>query len=146
MLEHATLWVIGDEAPGRARLTIGDGTRLARFNTVVCEVGVSIGCSVASSDNATILDTWTHPALSLVNPAFSLDGLEPAPVVIEDGAYLSMNSVVLPGVRVGSGAYVGEGAVVVDDVPPHTVVYGNPARAVRTYDANARRWEGELRP
>jgi acetyltransferase-like isoleucine patch superfamily enzyme len=39
--------------------------------------------------------------------------------------------VLLPGVEIGEEAFVGAGAVVLDDVPPHTVVVGNPARQIR---------------
>jgi maltose O-acetyltransferase len=56
----------------------------------------------------------------------------PAPVHIDDGAYLGGNSIVLPGVHIGRGAYVGEGAVVTHDVPAGAIVFGNPARVVAT--------------
>jgi acetyltransferase-like isoleucine patch superfamily enzyme len=36
-------------------------------------------------------------------------------------------------VTVGENAYVGEGAIVTKDVPPHAVVLGNPARIVESY-------------
>jgi acetyltransferase-like isoleucine patch superfamily enzyme len=54
------------------------------------------------------------------------------PVRIEDGVYVGMGAIVLPGVRLGRGAVVGAGAVVHDDVPPDTVVRGNPARPLET--------------
>ena len=45
-----------------------------------------------------------------------------APVVIENEVVIGANAVVLEGVRVGEGAVVAAGAVVVEDVPQHTVV------------------------
>jgi acetyltransferase-like isoleucine patch superfamily enzyme len=56
------------------------------------------------------------------------------PVVIERGAFIGVHAVILPGVRVGEGAAVGAGAVVTRDVPPRTIVAGNPARVVRTLE------------
>jgi UDP-2-acetamido-3-amino-2,3-dideoxy-glucuronate N-acetyltransferase len=49
--------------------------------------------------------------------------------VIEDDAVIGTGAVLLP-VRVGKGAMVGAGAVVVEDVPAGAVVVGNPARVV----------------
>jgi acetyltransferase EpsM len=49
-------------------------------------------------------------------------------VVVEDDAFLGVGAVVLPGRRIGRGAVVGAGAVVVRDVAPGTTVAGNPAR------------------
>lgn len=49
--------------------------------------------------------------------------------VFED-VFIGMRAFLLPGVNVGSEAVVGAMAVVSDDVPPHTVVAGNPARKI----------------
>jgi acetyltransferase-like isoleucine patch superfamily enzyme len=49
------------------------------------------------------------------------------------GAYLGLRSTVLAGVTVGEYAIVGAGALVVDDVPPYTMVVGVPARVVREF-------------
>lgn len=51
-------------------------------------------------------------------------------VVIEYGAYIGVNAIILPSVRVGRCSIVGAGAVVTKDVPPYTIVGGNPARII----------------
>ncbi len=46
-------------------------------------------------------------------------------------ASIGSGAVILCGVRIGEGALVGAGSVVTRDVPPHTIVAGNPARILR---------------
>lgn len=55
----------------------------------------------------------------------------PAPVVIEDGAWIGAGVTVLPGARVGTGSVVGAGSLVVGTLPPGVLALGRPARAVR---------------
>lgn len=52
------------------------------------------------------------------------------PVVVETRAAIGSGAVILPGVRIGREALIGAGAVVTVDVPPHSVVAGNPARLI----------------
>ncbi|MFZ2052739.1 MAG: acyltransferase [Candidatus Aminicenantales bacterium] len=54
--------------------------------------------------------------------------------VLEDNVRVLVNSVVLPGVRIGKNSIVGAGSVVMRDVPPNAVVQGNPARVVQRLD------------
>jgi len=53
------------------------------------------------------------------------------------GVDVGANSVILGGVRIGDGAVVGAGSVVVHDVPSNAVVAGNPARVIRQRSAPA---------
>jgi maltose O-acetyltransferase len=53
------------------------------------------------------------------------------PIVIEDDVWIGARSIILQGVRIGSGAIVGAGAVVTKDVPPYAIVAGNPAQVIR---------------
>ena len=56
------------------------------------------------------------------------------PVVVEDDVLIGANAVVLEGVRVGKGAVVAAGAVVIEDVPAYTVVAGVPAEFIKKRD------------
>lgn len=53
------------------------------------------------------------------------------PIHICDKVWIGFNAIILKGVTIGEGAIVGAGAVVTKDVPPYTVVAGNPARVVK---------------
>lgn len=53
------------------------------------------------------------------------------PIKIEDKVWLGINATVLPGVTLGYGCIVGANSVVTKDVPPMTIVAGNPARIIK---------------
>jgi acetyltransferase-like isoleucine patch superfamily enzyme len=63
--------------------------------------------------------------------------VETAPVRIGSNAYIGFDVMVLPGVTIGDGAIVGSRSVVSEDVEPHTVVAGNPARPVKRLQVEA---------
>lgn len=52
------------------------------------------------------------------------------PVFIEDFVWIGLRASIAPGVRIGEGAIIGMGSVVIQDVPPLAVVLGNPAQVV----------------
>ncbi|MGC2061574.1 MAG: DapH/DapD/GlmU-related protein [Thermodesulfovibrionales bacterium] len=54
--------------------------------------------------------------------------------VVEDYARIGANSTILPGVRIGRNSLVGAGSVVTRDVPPGSVVTGNPAKVIKNID------------
>lgn len=58
------------------------------------------------------------------------------PVKIKKGAWIGAGASVMPGVTVGKYAIVGASAVVTKDVPDYAVVVGNPAKVIKTLDAD----------
>jgi acetyltransferase-like isoleucine patch superfamily enzyme len=54
------------------------------------------------------------------------------PIVIERNVWIAAGAIVIGGVTVGENAVVAAGAVVTRDVPPNTLVGGNPARVIRS--------------
>lgn len=135
VMEHARLTAARASA-SPPRLVLGDRVRLARFATVVATSEVVIEAEVSTSDNVVVTDDWACGLVAGATPPPPPG----RPTVVERGAYLGCNSIVLPGVRIGAGAFVGEGAVVSDDVAPRSVVYGSPALVVRRFDAATRAW------
>ncbi len=126
---------------------LGDGTRVGAF--VEIQRGAVIGrrCKISSHtficEGVTIEDECfighgvmfindRYPAA--VNPDGSLqaaDDWKCIPTRVGKRAAIGSGAVILCGVTIGEGALVGAGAVVTRDVPPHTVVAGNPARVLR---------------
>lgn len=86
--------------------------------------GISIGHNVNISPEVLILTAYHDPDDG------DFVGVE-KPVVIEDYAWIATRAMILPGVKVGSGAVVAAGSVVTKDVPSRTIVGGNPARPIR---------------
>jgi acetyltransferase-like isoleucine patch superfamily enzyme len=100
-------------------------------HTFICE-GVKIGNGVFVGHNVSFINDMYPRA---VNPDGSLQtdaDWQLVETVIEDGASIGTSVTILGGVRIGAGALIGAGSVVTKDVPPRTVVAGNPARIIRT--------------
>lgn len=88
---------------------------------------ITIGARVQIAPNVMLL-TAEHP----LDPAERATGYEWArPIALGDDVWIGGGAIVLAGVTLGDGAVVGAGSVVTRDVPPQTVVAGNPARVLR---------------
>jgi acetyltransferase-like isoleucine patch superfamily enzyme len=73
------------------------------------------------------LITGSHP----VEPDDRRRYITAEPIAIETNVWIGAAATILPGVTIGANAVVAAGAVVTNDVPPATVVAGNPARIIR---------------
>jgi putative colanic acid biosynthesis acetyltransferase WcaF len=97
--------------------------------------GIRLGDRVVISQGS-LLCSATH---DYRDPAYRLTG---GRITVEDDCWIAAEAFVGPGVTIGRGSVVGARAVVVKDVPPWSVVAGNPARLVRelgNFDAGWRR-------
>jgi maltose O-acetyltransferase len=115
-------------AGSASRLEVGEGSIVAPRVTFGLDAAVVLGRNVSISPGVTLY-TGTH---AIGRRRGRMDPRVVArPVVVEDGAWIGMQALVLPGVRIGAGAIVSAGAVVTADVAPDTLVAGNPATPVR---------------
>jgi acetyltransferase-like isoleucine patch superfamily enzyme len=139
ILEHCFLSVVAAVDGVVPRLTIGDGTRIGVQCHIACVGEIEIGPDVLNGARVFIGDTYHRyedPELPIIDQPMA----RPERVVIGRGAFLGIGSAVLMGVTVGEHACIAAGAVVTDDVAPRTLVVGNPARAIKRWDADANAW------
>ncbi len=113
-----------------ARLVVGDGFAMSG-GSICAAQSIIIGNNVAIGANSAVIDTDFHPLRPADRQEQPNDG-RIAPVVIEADVFIGANCLILKGVRIGQGAVIGAGSVVVSDVPPHCVAAGNPAIVVRS--------------
>lgn len=110
-------------------VTIGKGCFIQQGCTFFGRGGITIGDGVFIGPKCNLI-TINHD----VNPE-NRSATYGRPIVIEDKVWIGINSTVLPGVRIGYGSIVGAQSVVTRDVPPMTVVAGNPARIIRRIES-----------
>ena len=114
---------------------IGEGSR------IWSAASISIGDRVLVSHAVNIFDSLTHPLKAAarhdqVRQIFGQGhpltvSLDESPVKICDDAWIWAGAMVLRGVTINEGGVVAAGAVVTKDVPPYSIVAGNPAVLVR---------------
>lgn len=61
-------------------------------------------------------------------------------VIIEDNVWIGEFVSILPGVTIGRGSVVGANSVVTQDIPPHSIAVGTPARVVKRFEASQKKW------
>jgi tetrahydrodipicolinate N-acetyltransferase len=120
----------------RDQVTIGDQAVIMMGSII--NIGAEIGPKTMIDMGAVLGGRATVGANCHVGAGTVLAGvIEPPsaqPVIVEDDVVIGANAVVLEGVRVGQGAVVAAGAIVIEDVAPYTVVGGVPARVLKTLD------------
>lgn len=127
--------------------TVGEGTRVGAFveiqknaivgrnckiqsHSFICE-GVEIGDEVFVGHGVTFIN-YKHPRATRADgmPQDERDW-QVIPTRVGTRASIGSGATILCGVVIGDGAMVGAGSVVTRDVPPFSVVVGNPARILR---------------
>ncbi|MBP5737626.1 MAG: sugar O-acetyltransferase [Abditibacteriota bacterium] len=115
----------------------------ANFNlTLVDDTDIYIGDNVLIGPNV-VLDAGTHP----VAPEYrAMQYQYNLSVRIGDNVWIGANSVVLPGVTVGSGSIIGAGSVVTKDIPENVIAAGVPCKVLREITARDRDFYDKNRP
>lgn len=114
-------------------LTVGNDVYIGKNVTI--EVEGEIGSGVLIANNVGIVGKRDHDVFNNNTPAFFAEGVRENRslsyrTVVEDGCWIGFGAVVMSGVKVGKNSIVAAGSVVTRDVPPGSIVGGNPARVI----------------
>ena len=135
--EYSWLNAKDERRDRRPTLRIGDGTSIGRFAQINAWRSVTIGRNVLIADRVFISDA-DHNYSDAETPIIQQGDAFIGAVTLQDGCWIGIGAVILPGVTVGRNAVVAANAVVTKDVPARAVVGGIPAKIIKQLEAGAR--------
>jgi acetyltransferase-like isoleucine patch superfamily enzyme len=112
------------------KIVIGDGcVILHRFQCNAAQ-SVRVGRNVLIASNVLLTDS-DHVVEPGGIPVTKNNSFITCPVCIEDNCWIGQNAVILKGVTVGHDSIVGANSTVTSNVPPYSVVAGNPTKIIK---------------
>ena len=121
---------------GMGDIFIGDYTHVTSRVKLVGPVTLGNYVTIGSGAQITGL---THNYLDVTRP-IAKQGVTPNRTVVEDDVWIGGNSCINQGITTGTHSIIASGSVVTKNVPPYSVVGGNPARILRQYDFEKQEW------
>ena len=121
---------------GVGDVIIGDRTLIGMSNVIIGPV--TIGNNVITAQHV-VMSGLNHVYTDILTP-ISRQEVKTAAIIIEDDCWIAANVVITAGVRIGKHAVIAAGAVVTKDVPPYSIVAGNPGKVIKKYDFEKNSW------
>ena len=116
---------------------IGHHTRIGIGNVIIGPV--TIGNNVILAQNI-VMSGLNHTYTDISKP-IDWQPTTTATITVEDDCWIAANAVITAGVTIGKHSVVAGGAVVTKNVPPFSVVAGNPAKVIKQYNPASGEWE-----
>lgn len=129
----------GGEIIGGDGLYAGERCNLWSANKILMEDNVlmSYRVNIMDSDHHETnpddrRDNFTGPITAKDDSMTQGNKIESKPVVLEEDLWINFDVTILKGVRIGKGSVIGAYSMVTKDIPPYSLVVGNPARIIRS--------------
>lgn len=127
-------------------LRFGKNVQLNDYNHIVAMDSISIGDNVLMASHIFISDNShgsykgdendSNPDTAPIQRDYST-----SPVIIGDNSWICEGVMVMPGTKIGKGCVIGAHSIVRGDIPDYTIAAGNPARVIKKYNFEKKRWE-----
>ncbi len=122
---------------GMGDIIIGDFTKILSRTMVVGPV--EIGSKVVLGSNSRI--TGLVHNYEDISVPIDDQGVTAVKTIISDDVWIGGNCCINQGVKIGTHVVIGAGSVVTKDIPSYSVVAGNPARVIKRYNFDTKKWD-----
>jgi len=122
----------------KSSLTIGNNFYIGRYSQIECDA--KIGDNVLFANYVAVIGKYDHNyeqigvpirlASQIKDKDYNWKGLN-SKVIIEDDVWIGYGSVILSGVTISKGSIIAAGSIVTTNVPPYSIVAGNPAKFIK---------------
>ena len=137
MGNHSTIEDFVTINNGVGDVIIGDRTRIGLGNTLIGPI--KVGNDIMFAQN--IVMSGLNHGYEDITMSIHDQPVTTAQITIEDEAWIGANAVIVAGVTIGKHSIVAAGSVVTKDVPPYSIVGGNPAKLIKQYNQESKSWE-----
>ena len=120
------------------QLIIEDGCVVGHFNHIYATKSIVLHKNVLTADKVYISDNL-HGYEDISTPIISQPIVQNRDVEIGEGAWIGENVCIL-GAHIGKNCVIGANSVVTHDIPDYSVAVGSPAKVIKQYDFNQKRW------
>jgi acetyltransferase-like isoleucine patch superfamily enzyme len=124
------------------RIVVGRGCEIGRRATISCRNQIVLEADVLLAPSVLIMD-HNHEFSDVYRPIHAQGETPGGTIVIERNCWLGHCATILSNhgeLRLGRNSVVGAGAVVTRSFPPFSIVGGNPARLLKTFDQQSGQW------
>lgn len=121
------------------RITIGNGVSATGNLQIAAHNNITIEDDVLFASNVNITDGF-HGYENANEPYKYQQISKIAQILIKKGCWIGQNAVIMPGTTIGEYSIIGANSVVTTDIPDRCIAVGAPAKAIKKWDNNDKKW------
>ncbi|MBF7072233.1 acyltransferase [Glaciecola sp. MH2013] len=127
------------DSQGIKAITIGDNSFIGENNFLTAGAHITIGAYALTTSNCSFIGA-SHNIDSVMTP-YIRTGVDSENIIqVGVNCFFGYGSTVIGNVSIGHGSIIGAKSVVLHDIPPFSIVVGNPAKVIKRYDFSSQKW------
>lgn len=140
---HSTWININDRKSGIVKMSIGDNSFIGNNNFFTVGDGIYIGPYCLTASNCSFIGS-SHNVNDIYKPYISTGTTNENIITIGANCFFGYDSSIIGNVSIGHGSIVGARTTVTSNIPPFSIVIGNPGKIIRRYDFDKNDWVSDF--